>query len=260
MEAEGDAWMAECGVSTEDPEHAAKMARFALEVLSNQDTIREIFNDSSLSIRIGIACGPVVSKSAQGVDSAPSHLYDEVVHMAGLMESTGLPGCVQITQDMQLALQNSPTTFRAFARSTIQLKGKSAQKVYILTQEYLGSEEKTDRFYLESTKRKYRHERKSYDDIFMSKDLISQCKSDPYVTFGMKSKDKNLACIHGQGSSVSKISSPIDDAVEKNVIKSIFSEVLEVEDLPRSASNPIRPERKSNNLVHDKVIGFFTPK
>jgi len=65
-------------------------------------------------------------------------LFGDTVNVASRMESTGLPGVVQISQDMFRALEASSVEFKAVPRGIIQIKGKGDQLTYILQLVNLG--------------------------------------------------------------------------------------------------------------------------
>jgi len=88
---------------------------------------------SALSIRIGIHTGSVVA----GVIGTKKFIYDlwgDTVNTASRMESTGLPGRIQVTETTFKLLENQ---FDFEARGPIEVKGKGAMNTFLLVQQKL---------------------------------------------------------------------------------------------------------------------------
>jgi adenylate cyclase len=123
----GDCYMAVCGVPEKRPDHAAALAEMALEMIE----CLKRFNQSrgtSLQLRIGLNTGPVVA----GVIGRSKFIYDlwgDTVNTASRMESTGLPGRVQVTEQMQRALAPQ---FDLTERGEVEVKGKGRLHTWLL--------------------------------------------------------------------------------------------------------------------------------
>lgn len=92
----GDAYMAVCSISNKTADHAARIARAAIEVL-NYLKERNARNKLQWKIRIGLHCGPIVG----GIVGTKKYLYDifgETVNVASRMESCAETMCVCCTQ------------------------------------------------------------------------------------------------------------------------------------------------------------------
>ena len=124
----GDAYMVVGGLPMPRDDHAEAIARMALEMF---EAIAEINAETSESfkIRIGINTGPVVA----GVIGTKKFIYDlwgDTVNTASRMESHGIPGAIQVTEETRDRLRN---WFRFERRGTIEIKGKGEMTTYILT-------------------------------------------------------------------------------------------------------------------------------
>jgi class 3 adenylate cyclase len=123
----GDSYMAVCGLPKRCPDHTERIARMALRML---EETREYGNEKGLSLqmRIGLNAGPVVA----GVIGTSKFIYDlwgDTVNIASRMESTGVPGEVQVTRSVYERLKD---TFQLQGRGVIQVKGKGEIETWLL--------------------------------------------------------------------------------------------------------------------------------
>jgi PAS domain S-box-containing protein len=123
----GDAYMVVGGLPYPRSDHVIAIAEMALDM---QKAILE-FNETHnqvLSLRIGIHSGPVVA----GVIGIKKFLYDlwgDTVNIASRMESHGLAGRIQLSEDTFHLL---PDQYVIFKRGIISVKGKGAMNTYFL--------------------------------------------------------------------------------------------------------------------------------
>jgi len=123
----GNSYMAAAGVPTPDHEHAARTVRLALAM---RDALEQ-FNGrtaSALQLRIGIASGTAVA----AVIGRRQYLYDlwgDAVAIAARMESHGVAGRVQLSNDTRLLLDAS---WALEVRGTLEVEGLGAVQTWFL--------------------------------------------------------------------------------------------------------------------------------
>ena len=123
----GDCYMAVCGLPSRRSDHSERMARMALRMA---EITGEYGKEKGLSLqmRIGLNSGPVVA----GVIGTSKFIYDlwgDTVNIASRMESTGVPGQIQVTRSVYEGLKGS---FAFASRGTIQVKGKGGIETWLL--------------------------------------------------------------------------------------------------------------------------------
>ncbi|CAM9378859.1 unnamed protein product [Lampetra planeri] len=108
--------------------HLSSVADFAMEMFDVVDEINyQSYNDFVL--RVGISVGPVVA----GVIGARRPQYDiwgNTVNVASRMDSTGLPGKIQVSEDVYKILKQSNYEFTC--RGKVTVKGKGEMLTYFL--------------------------------------------------------------------------------------------------------------------------------
>ncbi len=126
----GDAYMVAGGLPVPREDHTEAIARMALDMQQAiVDFQRKI--DRPLSIRIGINTGPVVA----GVIGIKKFIYDlwgDTVNVASRMESSGIPGKIQVTSATYEILKYR---FVLEERGEIEVKGKGKMMTYWLVEE-----------------------------------------------------------------------------------------------------------------------------
>ena len=123
----GDAYMVAGGLPMPRRDHADAIADMALEMQSAIGNLRTD-NDRSFQIRIGMNTGPVVA----GVIGQQKFIYDlwgDSVNVASRMESSGLPGKIQVTDTTYHLLKDK---YEFEERGQIQVKGKGETTTYWL--------------------------------------------------------------------------------------------------------------------------------
>jgi class 3 adenylate cyclase/sensor domain CHASE-containing protein len=126
----GDAYMVVGGLPEKRQDHAEAVARMALEMLAVLEKISRS-RGQRLEVRIGINTGPVVA----GVIGTKKFLYDlwgDTVNTASRMESSGTPGCIQVTESTSQRLRDS---FYVESLGERDIKGKGRIPVFLLLDE-----------------------------------------------------------------------------------------------------------------------------
>jgi guanylate cyclase len=122
----GDNYMVVSGAPRPRPDHARLLARLALEMRAYVEEYQR--NGRRLNFRIGIGSGPVIG----GVIGRQKFHYDvwgDAVNMASRMESQGVPGKIQITQDTYELLKDACI---CVPRGTVLVKGKGEMETWFL--------------------------------------------------------------------------------------------------------------------------------
>jgi class 3 adenylate cyclase len=124
----GDAYMVAGGLPVFRPDHAHSIAEMALDI---QKVVKRFNEDykTQVQVRIGINTGPVVA----GIIGRNKFIYDlwgDTVNTASRMESTSVPGGIQVTEETRTRLE-SDFTFQS--REEFEVKGKGRMRTYLLT-------------------------------------------------------------------------------------------------------------------------------
>jgi adenylate cyclase len=123
----GDAYMVVAGLPEPRADHAPAMAEMALDMLAALDRLCEPLG-LDLAIRVGIASGPVIA-GVIGRDKFSYDLWGDTVNTASRMESSSLPGRVQVTATTHALLRDR---YLFEDRGEIEVKGKGRIAAYLL--------------------------------------------------------------------------------------------------------------------------------
>jgi len=120
----GDCYMVAAGVPSMSSDHAKVLTHLALDI---RDYVsRHDFRGKRLAFRIGINSGPVIA----GVIGNKKFAYDlwgDTVNTASRMESHGVGGIIQITENTYNLIGDE---FVCEPRGIINVKGKGDMKVW----------------------------------------------------------------------------------------------------------------------------------
>ncbi len=123
----GDAYMVAAGLPESRVDHAEAMAEMALDMQVEFGRLCESLG-LELAIRIGMDSGPVIA----GVIGRHKFTYDlwgDTVNTASRMESHGLAGRIQVSEETHRRLRDR---YEFEERGEIELKGKGRRRAYLL--------------------------------------------------------------------------------------------------------------------------------
>jgi adenylate cyclase len=123
----GDAYMAAAGLPEPRADHTEAMAGMALDMQAALKRLCEPLG-LDLAIRVGMDTGSVIA----GVIGRHKFIYDlwgDTVNTASRMESSGLPGRIQVTAAVYERLRDR---YRFEERGEIDVKGKGRLNAYLL--------------------------------------------------------------------------------------------------------------------------------
>ena len=123
----GDAYMAAAGVPFEREDHAQLAADMALGMFDDLIDFNQA-RKTTLQMRIGLHSGPVTA-GVIGKTKFSFDIWGNTVNTASRMESTGLPGRVQISEAVRQALG---TNFELEERELVECKGLGKIQTYFL--------------------------------------------------------------------------------------------------------------------------------
>lgn len=125
----GDGYMAACGPPTAESVRTTAVVRFGLELVAITERISKK-HALPINIRVGVHSGSLIA----GVVGKSRFAYDmwgETVNMASRMESTGVPGRVQVSES---AFQRLDGQFAVEVREDIPIKGARNVTAYLVTE------------------------------------------------------------------------------------------------------------------------------
>ena len=138
VEVVGDCYVACCGLPDPRKDHAIIMAKFAHECLKGMSILtKELEVDlgpdtTELGLRVGLHSGPVVAGVLRG-EKSRFQLFGDTMNTASRMESTGIPGKVQISQETSdLLLEAGKTKWIYPREDKVKAKGKGELVTYWL--------------------------------------------------------------------------------------------------------------------------------
>ncbi|USR90780.1 PAS domain S-box protein [Phormidium yuhuli AB48] len=123
----GDAYMAVGGLPEPQENNAEAVAELALAMMDEAARF-SVQSGEPIILRVGLATGPVVA-GVIGLNKFSYDLWGDTVNLASRMESLGVPGCIQVTQQAYERLRHRYVFEK---RGKLQVKGKGETIAYLL--------------------------------------------------------------------------------------------------------------------------------
>ena len=123
--------MVASGVPVARHDHVIQLVELAHDMLGVVDAYNAEMG-TTLELRIGISSGPMIA----GVIGSKKLSYDiwgDTVNVASRMESTGIPGRIQVTERVAESLRER---FLFESRGEIQIKGRGKMETFLVTGQF----------------------------------------------------------------------------------------------------------------------------
>ncbi|MGI9586526.1 MAG: adenylate/guanylate cyclase domain-containing protein, partial [Acidimicrobiia bacterium] len=124
----GDGYMIVAGAPTPREDHCDAIARMALDMVAWIDG-REATDGIKLQVRVGINSGAAVG-AVVGTTKFAYDMWGDTINVASRMESTGVPGRIQVAPATHEQLQD---TFVLERRGLVEIKGRGEIETWFLT-------------------------------------------------------------------------------------------------------------------------------
>ncbi len=131
----GDSYMVVGGIPTPKEDRVEAIADMAL-AMQREIKLIGLESERSFVLRVGIHTGPVVG-GVIGLKRFSYDLWGDTVNIASRMESQGIPGCIQVTEEIYHRLQDK---FLFTERGAIDVKGKGKMQAYLLLEKKLATD------------------------------------------------------------------------------------------------------------------------
>ena len=130
IETVGDAYILASGLPEIDKNHAVNVANFSLLLKELAGLVNVPIQDTPVRVRIGLHTGNVAA-GIVGTKMPRYCLYGDTINYASRMESTGVVGKIQISEETFECLSVT-NEFIIEERGEVEVKGKGSVKTYFL--------------------------------------------------------------------------------------------------------------------------------
>ena len=123
----GDCYMAAAGIPTAQPDHVDRAVLAGLDIIAAIRAARDDLG-TAIDVRVGVHTGPLVA----GVIGTRRYTYDvwgDTVNVASRMESQGVPGQLQVSDDVR---QRLGERFKLEDRGAIALKNRGMMQTWLV--------------------------------------------------------------------------------------------------------------------------------
>ncbi|KAI2500710.1 guanylate cyclase [Fragilaria crotonensis] len=146
VETIGDAWMGVTNVATQQPDHAKRIAVFAMDAIKEAN--RTLIDEEDCSrgfvkIRVGFHSGPVIA-NVVGARNPKYTLIGDTVNTSARMESNSQPGRILCSARAAKLLQEQAPELTVVSRGIIDVKGKGSMEAFWVAEARPPEEEKID--------------------------------------------------------------------------------------------------------------------
>lgn len=124
----GDGYMAACGAPMAETLRTVAMVRFGLEMVEITERVSKK-HQCPVGIRVGAHSGSLIA-GVIGKNRFAYNMWGETVNLASRMESSGVPGRVQLSE---AAFQRLDGQFVCEARDNVVIKGLRNATVYLIS-------------------------------------------------------------------------------------------------------------------------------
>jgi adenylate cyclase len=131
----GDAYMCAGGLTVEQPDHAQRVIKAAIEIqffLQSLKKEKQAKKQPFFEARIGIHVGPIIA-GVVGLKKFAYDIWGDTVNVASRMESSGEPGRVNISEDTYNQVKDD---FAFEYRGKVEAKNKGKIDMYYVLESY----------------------------------------------------------------------------------------------------------------------------